>query len=150
MTLNLIIILIVVVILFYSVSYAGNKVYEKFTPFDPSFYYESCKNLIINKNKVDKLESAYCNSKATNNNKININNRQTCYAETDRKIVLDNEQPNWCSRITPEQQKMIIDELAKQVGIPVEVVEGPEFINKQLNMMNNIDPVGMDKLYAEI
>ena len=150
MSLYLIIILIVVVILFYGASYATNKVCEKFTPFDPSYYYESCKNLIMNKNKVDKLESAYCNSKATNNNKININNRETCYAEVERKIVLDQEQTNWCSKITPEQQKMIADELSKQVGIPIEVVEGPEFINKQLHLMNNIDPVGMYKLYAEI
>ena len=147
MSLVLIMILIIAAVLYYSAAHTFTKVYEKFTPFDASYYYESCKNLIINQNKVNKLESTYCNSKATNNNKININNKQTCYDEVERKIMLDQEQNNWCSKITPEQQKIIVDELSKQVGIPIEVVEGPEFINKQLK---NIDPVGMDRLYAEI
>lgn len=147
MSLVLIVILLIAAILYSGAAHTFNKVCEKFTPFDTSYYLESCKNLIMNRNTVDKLEGSYCNSKPTNDNKININNRQTCYDEVERKIILDQEQNNWCSKITPEQQKIIVDELSKQVGIPVEIVEGPEFINKQ---SKNVDPVGMDRLYAEI
>jgi len=137
---TLLIILIICVIAFFTLGGIQNSIYEAFMPNDPAFFINSCKKLIKEKKKVDKLSAKYCTPQdPTIPNRDGINIGWNCENHTSRKVMLDQEQVNWCSRLTPDQVANIEKEIAAQTGLDIQVVEGPDYMITQYTQLDNVD-----------
>jgi hypothetical protein len=150
LTLTIILIFLFVILLIYR-NYNNLELFT-FDVNNPNFYKQSCKHLDNEKKKVDKLSNKYCDQKNIKNikypNRIAINNNENCYDATTRKINIDNERANWCSRLETEQQKIIEKELKNIKFDNENEYEGPEFMEKQLAIMNEVEPHSKDNTYA--
>lgn len=162
---TLLIILVIAILSFIGMGQMTENFYEAFMPIDPNFYIDSCRNLSKEKLKVDLLANNYCSNSSQMPllpNRDNINTNETCYDQTGRKIILENEKNNWCSRLSLDQQRMIEKELNQQMppsvlaGSPTSILfpaapvisdyEGSDYINKQLYQQTNVSPNGIDHL----
>ena len=144
-------ILIIIIIFLLCIYLYNNKTHENFLPFDPNFNYESCKNLIKERKKVDMLSETYCNkNNQLQNNRTNINLSETCYNNITRKVVLDKETDNWCSKVSQDNLNKINDEISKELNLDINNVEGSQFIQEQNFLINNIVPINNDEKYALI
>jgi hypothetical protein len=112
---------------------------ESFTAHDPAFFADSCKNLIKEKAKINRLSSKYCSTKsATTPNREEINKERNCYVMTEKKINIDNEQPSWCSRVPSDQLAQIQTDAMQEILTAPEL-EGPGYMDSQYTL-NNIQP----------
>ena len=96
---------------------------------NPNFFVDSCKALIKEKSQVAKLaQDDGCNKPGVLDlvlpNRDSINKKIACKNLTDKKIMLDMEQPSWCDRAGGA---------IAQAPAPVAVTnsEGPEYMQTQ-------------------
>jgi hypothetical protein len=80
-------------------------------PQDPSYYIDSCRRLSQEQKIVKKLQTNACTKNTNDTSKRNpINSSINCHNFVEKEIMLNNEQPSWCSRISPEQLNSIKQE----------------------------------------
>ena len=111
---NLLIILIIAVFIYIVLDNSKETFYESFMPHDPSYYIDSCRRLTQEQTQVKKLELDACNKNTNTNDpsrRTPINSGINCHNLVEKDIMLNNEQPSWCSKITPEQLESIKQEL---------------------------------------
>ena len=133
-------IFIILIILIIFLCLYNIKMNEGFLPFDSEFNYNSCKNLINEQKKVNLLTNIYCNKENNSNNRTEINLNEKCYDNTTRKILLDVEKHNWCSRLSNDEKKILDEELLQTKEINEFEINGPEFMDKQYYHQENIVP----------
>jgi hypothetical protein len=135
--------LVAIAIIFYF-NYSNSKTFEEtfttgLTNFnDPSMYLNSCKALVKDKLTVNKLASDNgCDKPVLQDlfltNRYSINKKIACKNFTDKKIMLEKEQPSWCDRVRQAERDQIVQALVPAPG-PVAVVtnpEGPEYMQTQ-------------------
>ena len=113
--------------------------YESFNPNDPAFFADSCKNLIKEKVKLNKLSNKYCSKKSVIlSNRDEINDRRNCYTMIEKKLNIDNEKPSWCDRVSPNQLNQIQTDISQETIIKQEQ-DGPVYMENQY-IENNIKP----------
>ena len=124
---NLLYILIFAVFIYIVLDNSKETFYESFMPHDPSYYIDSCRRLTQEQNQVKKLELNTCNKNTNTNDpsrRTPINSGINCHNLVEKDIMLNNEQPSWCSKITPEQLESI-----KQESNPLPTNTSQESIN---------------------
>ena len=141
---TLLIILIIAVIAYIFLDNIKETFYETFMPHDPSYFIDSCRKLTKEKNQVNNLAAIYCNKNyniKNSKNKDTINTNINCNDLNAKQIMLENEQPSWCSKVTPEQLQLIEKELGTKLqvfdasgNINTNNIEGPNFIQNQYNI----------------
>ena len=108
---NLLYILIIAVFIYIVLDNCKETFYETFMPQDPSYYIDSCRRLSQEQKIVQKLQTNACTKNTNDTSKRNpINSSINCHNFVEKEIMLNNEQPSWCSRISPEQLNSIKQE----------------------------------------
>lgn len=140
---SMLMLLVAIAIIFYF-NYSNSKSFEEtfttgLTNFnDPSMYLNSCKALVKDKLIVNKLASDNgCDKPIIQDlvlpNRYNINKKITCRDFTEKKIMLETEQPSWCDRVGQVERDQITKTLVPAPG-PASVgsnPEGPEYMQTQ-------------------
>jgi len=142
----IIIFLFVIIITLIILSYTGKEYHEYFTPNDPAFVANSCKNIIREKNKVNNLSKKYCTKDDVRlvSNREKINKEKACYDVIEKKAMLDIEQPSWCSRISEQELNRVNKELAEEKIVEP---EGYQYMYNQFED-NGIQAFGFKNNYA--
>jgi hypothetical protein len=147
---NLLYILIFAVFIYIVLDNSKETFYEKFMPQDPSHYIDSCRRLSQEQKKVKDLEKVVCNKNINSmgiSRRDPINSNINCYNLGEKEIMLENEKPSWCSKITPEQLSLIEKELGTKVipidakSSPLELYPSPLFIENDFKNSSAYDPI---------
>ena len=129
---TLVIILGVLVIILIFMYFMNQKSYESFISNDPI---ESCKNLIKEKAKINKLSNKYCSKKSQIiSNRDEINHRRNCYTITEKKANIDIGQSSWCSQVSPDQLVQIQTDISQDIINQEQ--DGPNYIENQYTINN--------------
>ena len=133
---NLLYILVFAVFIYIVLDNSKETFYESFMPHDPSYYIDSCRRLTQEQTQVQKLKLENCNKKNITR-KDTINSNINCHDLSTKEIMLNNEQPTWCSKITSEQLESIKQEPSVKLSnsVPentshgsISLFEGPYFL----------------------
>jgi len=138
----MLILLVSLAIIWYFTCYnSSSKTFEEtfttgLTSFnDPSMYLNSCKALVKDKVIVNKLaRDDGCDKPVLQDlfltNRYSINKKIACRDFTNKKIMLETEQPSWCDRVSQVDR----DQITKNSVLapaPASNPQGPEYMQTQ-------------------